>query len=159
VDADSVKLVDQGGKKSYSPGIVTFAAKKGKSFDLAKLRADLQATRLGKRTSSEIRFLEITATGKVVHTEGELHLKVAGTKDQFLLAEDPKVKLKEGEKSPLAQLRAAQSRGKPVVSVTGRVHGWVGVFPATLKKLEEQEKEAAKGKWIRLYVTDFEVEK
>jgi hypothetical protein len=159
VDDKSVKLVAEG-ESRYSPGKITFSAKKGKSIDLDKLRADLQETRLGKRTSSRVTYLEITATGKVVEDGKELRLHVGGTKQQFLLGEDPKDKPKEGEKTPLARLRESVAKGKKVISVTGRVQGWSGVWPAVLKELAaEQEKEPSKRKPSVLHVTDFEVAK
>jgi hypothetical protein len=158
VDDKSVKLIGEGEKARYQPGKVTFSAKKGKSVDLAKLRADIQETRLGKRTNSRVTYLEITATGKVAEAGKELQLTVGGTKQQFLLGEDPKAKPKEGEKTPLGRLREAVAKGKKVVSVTGRVQGWSGVWPAVLKELAAEEaKEPSKRKPTVLHVTDFEV--
>jgi hypothetical protein len=160
VDDKSVKLVAEGEKARYQPGKITFVAKKGKSIDLGKLRADLQATRLGKRTSSRVTYLEITATGKVAEAGKELQLNVGGTKQQFLLGEDPKDKPKEGEKTPLGRLREAVAKGKKIISVTGRVQGWSGTWPTVLKELAaEEEKEPSKRKPSVLHVTDFEVAK
>jgi hypothetical protein len=159
VDDKSVKLIaEEGATGSYQPGTVVFSAKKGKSIDLVKLRADLQATRLGKRTSSRVTYLEITATGQVVAADKELRLNVAGTAQVFLLWEDPKDRPKEAEKSAFRRLARAVERGEKVVSVTGRVRGWSGVFPAVLKELaEEQAKEPGKRGPSLLSVTDFEV--
>ena len=160
VDADSVKLSVEGDSGSYLPGKITFAAKKGKSVDLNRLRADLQETRLGKRTSSKVVYLEITATGKVVEAGKELKLNVGGTTEQFVLGENPKDKPKKDEKTALARLREAVAKGKKVVSVTGRVQGWSGTWPTVLKELAaEQAKEPDKRKTPLLYVTDFEVAK
>jgi hypothetical protein len=160
VDGESVKLVVEGDSGSYRPGKITFSAKNGKSISLDKLRANLQETRLGKRTSSRVTYLEITATGKVVEADKELRLEVGGTTQQFLLGEDPKVKLGEGEKTALHRLREAVAKGKKVISVTGRVQGWSGVFPTVLKELAaEQGKEPSKRKPPLLSVTDFEVAK
>ena len=161
VDAKSVKLIAQeGATGDYQPGTVTFSARKGKSIDLAKLRAGLQATRLGKRTSSRVTYLEITATGQVVVASKELQMNVSGTTQQFLIGEDPKAGSKEGEKTALRRLREAADRGEKVISVTGRVQGWNGVFPAVLKALAEEEaKEPGKRKPPLLLVTGFEVAK
>jgi hypothetical protein len=157
VDDKSVKLsADEGAKGSYQPGTITFAAKKGKSIDMAKLRADIQAMRLGKGTRSKVTYLEITATGEVTAKDKELRLDVAGTKERFLLGADPKSK--KGEKSALSRLREAVANGEKVTSVTGRVEGWSGTWPSVLKALEaEEKKEPGKRKPPRLFVTDFEV--
>jgi hypothetical protein len=94
----------------------------------------------------------------VVAADKELRLNVAGTKQHFPLGEDPKAKPKEGEKTALARLREAVAKGEKVTSVTGRVQGWSGVFPAVLKELAEQEaKEPGLRKPAVLFVTDFEV--
>jgi hypothetical protein len=158
VDAESVKLIaEEGARGKYQPGKVTFSAKQGKSIDLDRLRADLQATRLGKGTRSRVTYLEITATGQVVAAGKELKLDVAGTAQQFELGEDPNDKPKEGEKTALQRLREAVTGGKKVVSVTGRVQGWSGAWPAVLKELADQEKEPGKRKPALLFVTDFEL--
>jgi len=161
VDDKSVKLTaKEGATGSYQPGTITFAARKGKSIDLAKLRADIQATRLGKRTSSAVTYLEITATGTVVEAGKELKLTVSGTKDQFLLGEDPQAKPAKGEKTALSRLREAVTKGEKVTGVTGRVEGWSGKWPDVLKALEAEEKKApGKRKPSRLFVTGFEVAK
>ena len=161
VDDKSVKLsAAEGAKGSYQPGTITFAARKGKSIDLARLRADIQETRLGKRTSSKVTYLEVAATGQVVASGKELLLKVAGTKEQFLLGENANAKPREGEKTALGRLRDAVGKGENVMSVTGRVEGWSGTWPAVLKALEaEEKKEPGKRKPARLFVKDFEVAK
>ena len=161
VDDKSVKMVVEGKPGAdYRPGKISFAAKKGKSIDLVELRADIQATRLGKGTDSEVTYLEITATGIVVEAGKELQLNVGGTKQQFLLGEDPKAKPKEGEKTPLGRLREAVAKGKKVISVTGRVQGWSGVWPRVLRELAaEQAKEPSKRKPAVFHVTDFEFAK
>src|SRR5262249_4839880 len=141
VDDKSVKLsADEGAKGSYQPGTITFAARKGKSIDLSRLRADIQATRLGKRTSSKVTYLEITATGQVAVKDKELWLDVAGTKERLLLGGDPTSKPKEGEKTAAGRLRDAVAKGEKVTSVTGRVEGWSGKWPDVLKALEAEEK-------------------
>jgi hypothetical protein len=158
VDAAKVLLVVEDGKGSYRPGTITFAARKGKSIDLDQLRAELQKTRLGKGTRSEVTYLEITATGKVEEADKKLRLEVGGTTQQFELGEDPRVLPREGEKTALGRLREAVAKGEKVSSVTGRVQGWSGKWPAVLKELAaEQEKEPGKRKPSLLFVTDFEV--
>jgi hypothetical protein len=164
VEAKSVKLAVLTDSGSYRPGLITFTVKKGGSFDLEKLRSNLQGTRLSGRTRMQVKYLEITATGTVMATGKELVLKVAGTNEQFQLGEDPdakpKEKDKEKQKSVLTRLREAVAKGEKVTSVTGRVQGWTGVFPVVLKALlEEQKKEPEKRKPNVLFVTGFEVGK
>src|SRR5262249_5517821 len=154
VDKDSVKYEVEPEKKRYSNATVTFAAKKGESFNINGLRDDLKKTRLGGKTRSGVNYLEITATGDVVAGEKEDVLKVSGTKDQFVLGDDPKVKPEAGKKTAYQRLEEALKKGEKIVSVTGRVAGWSGGWP---KVLSELSKEPAKGeRRTVLVVTDFE---
>jgi hypothetical protein len=158
-----IKYEVEPGKKRYAVGTITFAAKKGKSIDLVKLRESIRATRLGGNTNSEVRYLEITAEGEVVVTGKETLLNVSGTKQQFLLGDDPKATAKEGEKTPYQRLREALAKGKKVASVTGRVQGWAGRWPVVLRELAAQPAgdagqpgKAAPKKPTLLLVTDFQ---
>jgi hypothetical protein len=129
VDADTVKL-DQ------SVGEVSFRAKKGRLVDLDKLHESIWATRLSGRTGMSLNWIDATAVGEVVIDKDRILLKVKGSKDVFVLKEDPKAK--EGTKTAFARLREALDRGETVGSVTGRVQGWSGHFPGFLKALPER---------------------
>jgi hypothetical protein len=163
VDNESMKYDKEPGEGRYRKGTITFAAKKGKSIDLQKLQKSLSATRLGKRTRSAVIYLEVTAEGKVAAAGKELRLEVSDSGEQFTLGEDPKEKPKEGMKTPYQRLKEALGKGEKVVSVTGRVEGWSGVWPKVLSKLAEEadkdkEKPAAK-KPALLMVTGFKTVK
>jgi hypothetical protein len=139
-------------------GRITFDARKGKSLDLAKIHAALQATRLSGRTGSEMKYLEITALGEVVADKTEMRLKVTGTKQEFIVVADPDANL------PHRGLEEALTKGVKVTSVTGRVEGWSGHFPAVLKALPgepvndpKSPDQPAARKPPRLRVTDFTV--
>ncbi len=157
VDKASIKYEVEPGTKKYRNGTVIFAARKGQSFDLKGLCADLKATRLGGRTSSGVNYLEITAAGEVVAGEKETVLKVPGRAQQFVLADDPKPGPQAGKKTAYQRLRESLKKGDKVVSVTGRVQGWNGRWPAVLGELSNK---LAEGKPPPvLLVTDFEVAK
>jgi hypothetical protein len=148
VDKNSVKLVrsTEPHKGGYHPGTITFQAKDGKSIDLEKVRESISATRLSGGTNMRMDWLEITARGEVAAKDKELILKVSGTGQEFVLAEDP------GAKDALAKLRDAVAKGTPIGSVTGHVQGWAGRFPDVLRTVEP----ATSGKKpITLLVTDF----
>jgi hypothetical protein len=152
------------GTGKYRNGTITFAAKKGKSIDLKKIQKDLQATRLGKGTSSGVNYLDITAEGEVVAGDKETLLRVSGDEQQFLLGDDPKAKPKEGEKTPYQQLTDALAKDKKIASVTGRVQGWSGRWPVVLRELAgETEKDAkepnkpATNKRTLLIVKEFKI--
>ena len=148
VDKNSVILTgDTTAKGGYKPGLITFHAKKGKSVDLEKLRASIEATRLSGGTNMRVDWLEITARGQVSGGP-ELHWKVSGTDQEFVLAEEP------GAKGVLQKLRDAQARGTPIASVTGRVQGWKGRFPDVLKAMAPK---ATAGRPQTLLVTGFEI--
>jgi hypothetical protein len=102
--------------------IITFYAKKGKSIDLEKIFANLQATRMSYDTGNSLLSLHITALGEVADTAKGLVLKGTGTSSQIVLTGDPAV---------LKQLRAAVG-GAGARKVTGRVQGWNGHFPKFL---------------------------
>jgi hypothetical protein len=151
------------GSGSYRNGTITFAVQKGKSFDLAKLHASLQGTRLARGTRSAVNYLEITAQGEVSVVDKETLLKVTGTSQQFALGDDLKAKPKEGKKSPFQRLCQALAKGEKVTRVTGRVDGWSGPWPEVLRALPgEPAKDAAKEdkpaakKPPLLIVTDFQ---
>jgi hypothetical protein len=163
VDAKSIKYDIEPGTGGYRNGTIAFAAKKGKSIDLQKIQESLQATRLGKRTRSGVNYLDITAEGKVAVEGKEAVLEVSGTGQRFVLGDEPKAKRKEGTKAPYQRLKEALARGERVTSVTGRVQGWNGVWPATLKALAERaakEKEGPPAKRATvLVVTGFQTAK
>jgi hypothetical protein len=164
VDKDSIKYDVEPGNAKYRNGTITFAAKKGKSIDLYALHTNLLMTRLGKGTRSAVNYLDITAEGEVVQHNKDMRLKVSGTHQQFTLGEDPKAKAKEGTKTPFQRLREVLATGDKVVSVTGRVQGWAGTWPATLKEIEQKrlkDNELAPEKRTPtlLMVMDFEIAK
>lgn len=160
VDKNTVDLkAAEGAKGSYQPGTIIFCAEKGKSVDLEKLHESLKATRLGKGTSSQVTYLEITATGEVTVSDKGTLLKVSGTGQQFLLADAPDAKVEEGKKTPFQRLQEAVNRGAKVTSVTGRVQGWTGRWPKVLSELPgETIKDSDKRttKRMTLLVTDFQ---
>ena len=162
VDKSSMKYEVEPGTGRYRNGTITFAAMKGKSIDLKKLRESIQATRLGGRTSSGVNYLDITAEGDLVVADKETLLKVTGAEQQFLLGDDPKAKPKEGENTPYQRLTEALAKGKKIASVTGRVQGWSGRWPTVLGELaKETEKNGTEAGVAKqptlLIVKDFEV--
>ena len=151
-------------KRDYEKHLVRFAARPGKSLDLEKIHAALQATRLaGKppnRTGARMVHLEIVVHGTVEVKDQETVLNVSGTTQQFLLKGDPDGKLLEApaegesklhenmqawlaarrqlsdaQKEAFQRLEQALTKGVKAVRVTGRVHGWSGHFPAVLREL------------------------
>lgn len=149
VDKNLVTLTCEPGKGGYRPGVITFYAKKGKSIDLDKLQESLIATRLSGGTSMSVDYLEITVRGTVVAVpEKGLVLKVSERDGEFVLQDDAGAK---GMTQKIAE--TISSKGESVVSVTGRVPGWNGRFPAVLKGL------AAAPKGRALLVTGFETAK
>jgi len=166
VDKSSMKYEREEGGGEYPNATITFAAKKGKSIDLRKIQEDLRATRLGKSTGSGVNYLDITAEGEVVVGDKETLLKVSGAEQQFLLGDDPKVELKEGEKTAYQRLTDALAKGKKIASVTARVQGWSGRWPTVLRELAKETEKDGKGadkaaskKPTLLIVKDFELAK
>ncbi len=140
VDEDSVtfKRLTQTGK--YDQGRITFKAKKGKRISLDKLHESLWATRLSGGTKSGLLSLEVTVVGEVVVDKKQTIVRVTGSRDHFVLGDDPKVKRKDGEKeaaekSAFTKMRNAIASGKKVINVTGRLDGWHGVWPEVLQQL------------------------
>jgi hypothetical protein len=156
VKKNSVKLVCLTATGHYRPGTITFFMKKGKSLDLAKLHASLVATRLSGGTAMGINYLEITATGKAEVKGNETLFQVAGTGQQFALGDDPKAKPRKGTPTAFQRLRAALAKGAKVTSVTGRVQGWSGTFPAVLRAVGRTLTKPGNRKPIVLFVTDFQ---
>ena len=164
VEKSSVKMEIEPGNHKYRIGIISFAAKKGKSVDLEKIHEAIKATRLGGKTRSEVKYLEITAEGEITSTDRETQLNVNGTNLQFVLSDDRSAKPKKGAQTPLERLREALSKGEKVVSVTGRVQGWTGLWPEVLRefppqpgeKAKEQDKPASKKQPV-LVVKDFQI--
>lgn len=135
-------------EKGYPPGKIHFVAKKGQSIDLDKMHESITATRLSGGTNMGMDYLEITARGEVAARDKDLVLKVSGTGQEFVLADDPSAK------DALQRLRQALGGGKQA-TVTGRVQGWSGRFPDVL---QAWGKSAASQKRT-LAVTDFEFSK
>jgi hypothetical protein len=144
VDADRVGL-------DIKTGTITFCAKKGRLVDLDKLHESIWATRLSGKTGMAMNWIDVTAVGEVILDQKEPSLKVTGTDQYFVLADDTKAKPKKGEKNPFARLREALDRGQTVVSVTGRVDGWGGHFPDFLRTLPKKPRV--------ILVKDFQVAK
>jgi hypothetical protein len=124
VDADTVIL-------DVSKGTITFRAKKGRLVDLDKLHESIWATRLSGGTGMALNWIDVTAVGQVVVEKKQTLLKVTGSDQAFLLKEAPG-KGKDG-KTAFQRLQDALGRGEKVVSVTGRIEGWKGHFPAFLR--------------------------
>jgi hypothetical protein len=81
-------------------------------------------------------------------------LHVSGTKQQFVLGSDDKLK---GETpKTLVELRDALNGGKTVTGVTGRVAGWSGPYPKMLAAYPPGDKPPPRPV---LVVTDFEIAK
>jgi hypothetical protein len=168
VARDAIARLDDVNKESaqrdYEKHLVRFAATPGKTLDLEKIHAVLQATRLaGKppnRTGARMVYLEIVVRGTVEVKDQETVLSVSGTKQRFLLKGDPDGKLLEApadgesklhenmqawlaarrrlsdaQKESFQRLEQALTKGVKAVRVTGRVHGWRGHFPAVLREL------------------------
>jgi hypothetical protein len=135
VEPTSVKVQPE----ERGQGRVVFAARPGCSLDLRKIHACLKETRLsGKppgKTRAQILYLELTAVGDVVASDKELLLKVKGTKDVFRLEEDPGPKAITPEGTAFQRLQKAVAQGQKAITVTGRVKGWSGHFPAVLREL------------------------
>ena len=144
VDHDSVVMnkLTQSGK--YDTGTVTFRARKDKLIDLDKLHESVWATRLSAGTSSGLVSLEVTAVGEVVVDEKETVLKVRGSTAHFVLAKNPD----EPHQAVFDQLRVALDRGEKLVTVTGRIDGWSGLWPKVLRTLPPQPR--------RILLTSFE---
>jgi len=147
VDDSSVKYTKPKKRGRYDRGTITFRAVKGKLIDLDKLHESIWATRLSGGTRSGCVRLDVTAVGKVKIVGGKTILHVAGSDRTFLLAEDPKSKKRNS--SPFRKLRAAVADGNMEVSVTGRVDGWHGRWPAMLRKKEKKPR--------TILVTSFEI--
>lgn len=153
VEKNRVILVCETETGQYRPGTITFYPKKGKSIDLRKTEESLRATRLSGGTSMSVEWFEITVTGEVIVGDGtSALLKVAGTNQQLALKQATP---KEGEKTALRRLCEEVLKGAKIVSVTGRVEGWNGRFPAVLAALGRQPADAE----MVLVVTDFEIGK
>ena len=149
VQKNSITLTCEGDKGSYRPGVITFHAKKGRSIDLDKMRESIAASRLSGGTNMKMDYLEITAAGDVQLDDKKVLFTVFGTGQKFDLSEDP------GAKGVWQKLRDAQARGEKITSVTGRVQGWSGVFPAVMKGLAK----AGDQPRTQLNVTGFEIAK
>lgn len=131
VDADSVGL-------DIQAGLITFRAKKGRLVNLDQLHESIWATRLSGKTGMKLNWIDVTAVGDVVVDRERVRLTVKGSDRAFVLAEAPDAKPKPGEQTPFARLREALARGEKVASVTGRLEGWGGPFPAFLSGLPKQ---------------------
>lgn len=146
VQKNSITLTCEGEKGSYRPGVITFHAKKGRSIDLDKMRESINASRLSGGTSMKMDYLEITAAGDVQLDDKKAVFTVFGTGQKFDLSEDP------GGRQTLLRLILQQTRGEKITSITGRVQGWSGVFPAVMKGLAKTADQPR----TQLYVTGFE---
>jgi hypothetical protein len=133
VEPSSVKV------EMVDGGRLVFAARPGCSLDLERIHASLKETRLsGKppgRTRAQILYLELTVKGELTTSGDELLLKVGGSKQVFRLEEQPGRKALPPEETDFGRLRKALAQGRKAVTVTGRVKGWSGHFPAVLREL------------------------
>ncbi len=98
VDADSVKM-------DKAAGTITFQARKGRHVTLDQLHESIKATRLGDGTGMQLLWLDVKVQGKVVGDK-ELKLEIPGSKDSFLLGEDPEARTK-AEKEAFQRLRGS----------------------------------------------------
>ena len=94
------------------------------------------------------RCLEVTVVGAVVVDEKQTIVRVTGSRDYFVLTNDPKAKRNDGEKSAFAKMHDVVASGKNVINVTGRLDGWRGLWPKVLKELPPKPR--------RLILTAFE---
>ena len=78
--------------------------------------------------------MDVTAVGQVVAEGEDTILRVTGSKEHFVLADDPKAKPKDGRKTVYQKMLAATASGRTVRSVTGRLDGWTGLWPKVLRK-------------------------
>jgi len=145
VDKNSVKL-------DIDSGRITFRARKGRSIDPGRLCSSLRATRLGGRTGMEVEWLQLDVRARPTEAGGELTLPRGTGGKRFVLKELPGG---PAGKSQFQQLRESLGRGERVVSVSGRVEGWRGLFPDVLRKLEQ---EYASDRPTVLRVTGFQVQ-
>ncbi|MDA1016816.1 MAG: hypothetical protein O3A00_20455 [Planctomycetota bacterium] len=148
VEDSSVVYKKPGKRGRYDHGTIAFNARKGKLVDLDKLHESVWATRLSGGTSSGLVKLDVRVLGNVVIEDGQAVMKVAGSKSEFVLADDPSVKVALGQKTVLQQIRDSIATGKPVVNVTGQVQGWNGHWPKFLAQRAPSPH--------RLLVTSFE---
>src|SRR6516162_6304189 len=88
VEKNSMTLTCEGSGR-YRPGVITFYAKKGKPFDIDKIRESITATRLSGGTRMGVDSFEVTAMGefKLQGNQGVL-LRVPGIEQTFSLGED-----------------------------------------------------------------------
>ena len=137
------------GTGGYRPGVITFYAKKGRSLDIEKIRESINATRLSGGTGMSVVSFEITALGEITLGDTDATIRIGGIDRVFTLGEDASAK------GSFQKLRDAVKRGDKIVSVTGRVPGWSGVFPKVLQGLAKMPEPDRN----RLLVTSFEIAK
>ena len=148
VEKNSMTMTCEG-VGGYRPGVITFFAKKGKTFDIDNIRESITETRLSGGTNMRVDFFEITAMGDIKLTDKDAILKVPGIAPQFTLAEDANAK------GSLQKLRDAIQRGDKIVSVTGKLPGWNGTFPKVMRALAQTPEESR----YQLLITSFEIAK
>src|SRR5262245_10994720 len=148
VDKHRVTLICETESGSYRPGTITFFPKAGKSIDLRKMEESLRATRLSGGTSRSVTYLDLTVVGELIANGDIMQLKGSGGSGLFVLKE-----MKDN--NSLGRLREAAAGGAKMVSVTGRVDGWSGRFPALLSALQKR----AADEPVVLFVTEFDAGK
>lgn len=139
VDEDSVVFEKLKKTERYDQGTITFRARQGRLVDLDKLHESIWATRLSGGTRSGLVSLEVTAVGRVVSSEGQSMLRVAGSEEEFLLSPHP-----DSDALPALLDSAGDTRAK----VTGRIDEYQGRWPSVLAKKPEKPR--------RILVTDVE---
>jgi len=127
VDEDSVVFEKHQKTKRYDQGTVTFGARKGKLIDLDKLHESIWATRLSGGTRSGIVALEVTAIGRVVSSQHETVLQVAGCDVGFLLSPHPDAKYAH----TFAKLNKVS--GEKVIKLNGEIDNYRGRWPNVLR--------------------------
>lgn len=130
VDKNSVVLFCDPKRAAYSPGTITFFAKKGRSIDLGQIHESIAATRLSGITNMRVNYLEITVRGKMVARGKDLFLAISGTDQELLLGGDTFTLER--------QMQELSKRPEEVVTLVGRVDGWSGRFPIVLKALADR---------------------
>ena len=131
VDEDSLVFKKLGlTKTKYDHATISFRAKRGKLVGLDKLHESVWATRLSGGTRSGVVRLDVTIVGKVVKSGKETVLVVSGSDKRFVLDQGQD----EQSKAALVRLRSDYADSGKLVSVTGQVAGWAGVWPKMLSK-------------------------
>lgn len=128
VDKSSIVYTKPDVRGRYDHGTIAFRAKDERQIGLDKIHESVWATRLSRGTRSALVALTVTVVGDVSTEDGQTTLRVPGAKGVFVLEKSAQ----EEKAAQFDQLQAALARGEQIVSVTGRLDGWVGKWPTFL---------------------------